>query len=108
MSAWFCELPNWPYISQLNALTDDGGGNENGDLDCGPTCLAMAVQWLSGVVLRPDSIKDAILGQDKTGPTNELQLQGYLKNRCGTPASISYPTDRGAAMQTMRKYSRNG
>lgn len=84
--------PTWPFLSQ-NATNDtwDGGPPENASEDCGETCLAMVIQYLTGVHVPPDSIKDEILGQGATGPSTLPQLSDFLLTNASTNTTQYWP-----------------
>lgn len=85
---WSIELTPWPFRSQLTSPTADGNPDENRLDDCGPTCLAMVIEYLTGVRIDPDTIKDQILGQGVTGVTTPQQLADYLQTYASTEATV--------------------
>lgn len=85
---WSIELAPWPFRSQLTSPTADGQPSEDSALDCGPTCVAMTIEFLTGVRIDPDTIKDQILGQGAIGPTSAQQLADYLANWASTETTV--------------------
>lgn len=92
----------WTLISQLYAPTDDGLPSENRFEDCGETCVCMIERYLYGPgpqLVSPDTVKDRILGQNKTGYSYITQLSNYLADHdipnhwwAGSNAGADAPT----------------
>ena len=74
-------LPNWTYEGQLDSVTDDGQPDENRENNCCETCDSMVLRWGLGLVIPPDTIKDAILGQSATGYSYASQNSDYLNSK---------------------------
>lgn len=102
-------MPNgmWPMVNQLNSPTDDGGQDENSIENCGEANVCSIARFVAGVVVEPDWVKDIILRQNATGPTNDHQLHDVMTNRLGVPSTLYYPSDMGVAMAIIRSYIRD-
>lgn len=74
-------LPNFShdFRNQLAPIgPSDGRPDENEFENCGPNCLSAIIQFLTGKVIAPDDVKDAVYGQGYTGPTAIPAFEGYL------------------------------
>jgi hypothetical protein len=72
------ELKNFPFKNQLNSPTLDGHPDENREFNCVPTCIAAALQYLTGKVYEPDQLKDAVYGDGYVGGTSAAAYVSYV------------------------------
>jgi len=94
MTAWSILLPSWPTgdrFAQLKSPTWDGSPSEDKTKQCGPTALSAIIYWLTGTFVPGDAIKDAILGQGKTGPTSLAQLREFAADWASVPSTVLHP-----------------
>jgi hypothetical protein len=86
-------------INQEHALTQDGHPDENWANNCGETCDSMILLWSKNVVIEPDTIKDAIMGQGTVGYGYVGPLSGYLNTHAITTQYEGIPdADRAGRM----------
>lgn len=102
---WNILLSPWPYKSQNASPTTDGQPDENHADNCGETCLSMIVEFLTGVKVDPDTIKDQILGQGTLGLLDTYQLTGYLWRQTGTNTSVIEPPDQNSLTHSIWQYT---
>lgn len=96
-----------PRVNQLTSGTSDGRPNENAGLDCGESCLSSVIEYMTGVRLLPDEIKDIIwslrgLTPETAGPTSHLDLKLFLTARTDITPVDNLVTTRGQAMKVLR------
>lgn len=90
--------------SQLYAIPPrDGNPDENLQDNCGPTCVSMILYWAQNILVSPDEIKDAILGQGVVSYTYVSQLSDYLNSR-GITTHWEHIPDADAALATYRSW----
>lgn len=124
MSYWTTRLNNYPSGAQYNQRTVptwDNAPNENGQNDCGPTCLTAQCAYMTGVWIPPDSIKGAILdprfpGQADDsikGLTSKTDLQTFAGKYLSCPTSDIFPSassgaDTGSLLNLVWDNTRQG
>jgi hypothetical protein len=81
------ELSPWPFRSQLEGWTIDGQPSENAASDCAMACIAMVVQWVTGVRLPIDALNDWLFWEGHTGPTPGAKIQSFLAQYCAIPST---------------------
>lgn len=92
------QLQNFPYISQLSALTSDGSFDENRSLNCVPSSICAGLQYLTrNYSFNPDQIKDAVYGQGYVGFTSAAEFVGF----CAQQAVNLYPLPADPAQNPM-------
>lgn len=58
------ELPNFPFVNQLNSPTLDGRPDENREFDCVPASICAGLRYLTGNnSFEPDQLKDWAYGE---------------------------------------------
>ena len=83
------ELKPWPLKNQLtDVLLKDNRINPNAENNCGPTSVAMVLEYLTGVDLPADLIKTMLYGLDFKGYTFMNDLSKFLRDRGGTESEI--------------------
>lgn len=91
------QLANFPQLDQLHDQTTDGYPAENADMDCVPTSIAAALEWLTGRTFDGDGVLDAVpaYGEGYTGGTSASAFVDYcaqqgvkLSSIDGTPAQL--------------------
>lgn len=80
------ELSPWPYWNQLDDWTSDGRPDENRARNCGWECCAMVIEYITGVELSADFLKDRVYGEDYTGNAYAWDMASALGRWAGIPA----------------------
>jgi hypothetical protein len=87
-------LNNYPFVNQNNIWdTTDNRPAENAQWDCVPASISSAIQYLTGVHVSPDEMKDQAYGESWVNSgTAASAFIGIAKNHGVNLYSKTYPT----------------
>lgn len=80
------ELTPWSYWNQLDDWTADGKVDENAKRNCLWECAAMVIEFITGVELSADFLKDRVYGDGYTGDGYVWDGANALSRWAGIPA----------------------
>lgn len=83
------ELKNFPFKNQLNEPDIDGVPDVNAGMNCLPTCIASALQYLNGKQYTGEEIEHQVYGNNYKGGTAAVSYVSWVAKQGVTLKAIS-------------------
>jgi hypothetical protein len=83
------QLVNFPFKNQLNEPDIDGIPDTNAGMNCLPTCIASALQYLTGKEYTGEEIEHAVYGKNYTGGTAAIEYVAWVAKQGVSLQAIS-------------------